>query len=38
MNHSEDPNVQIDENYNFRTNRFIKEGDELTINYNTYSE
>ena len=38
MNHSDEPNVEIDENYNFHTKQRIKEGEELTINYNTFSE
>lgn len=38
MNHSDTPNVEIDENYDFRTNRDIEDGEELTINYKTFSE
>jgi len=38
MNHSDNPNVGIDENYDFKTKSFIKEGEELTINYNSFSE
>jgi len=38
MNHSDTPNVEIDENYDFRTSRDIKDGEELTINYNAFSK
>ena len=38
MNHSDTPNVEIDENYDFRTSRDIIDGEELTINYKTFSE
>lgn len=38
MNHSDEPNVEIDENYNFRASRDIQDDEELTINYNTFSE
>ena len=38
MNHSETPNVEIDENYDFKTSCDIQDGEELTINYNTFSE
>jgi len=38
MNHSDTPNVEIDENYDFRTLREIKDGEELTINYKIFSE
>jgi len=38
MNHSDEPNVEIDENYDFRTSKDIKDGEELTINYKTFSE
>ena len=38
MNHSDTPNVDIDENYDFRTLRDIEDGEELTINYKTFSE
>jgi SET domain-containing protein len=41
MNHSDKPNIDIIENSNssfmgFVTNKIIKKGDELTINYNIY--
>ena len=38
MNHSDTPNVSIYKNYDFRTIRDIQDGEELTINYNTFSE
>ncbi len=38
MNHSDSPNVEIDEDYNFKTMVLVKDGEELTINYNTFSE
>jgi SET domain-containing protein len=38
MNNSDDSNVQIDNDYNFLTKRLIQEGEELTINYSTFSE
>jgi SET domain-containing protein len=38
MNHSENPNVEIDPEYNFTTKQQIKDGEELTINYNDFSE
>lgn len=38
MNHSDNPNVEIDDEYNFRTKRLIKDGEELTINYDSFSE
>ena len=38
MNHSDTPNVEIDENYDFRASIEIKDGEELTINYKTFSE
>ena len=41
LNHSEKPNIDIIENskneyLEFRTNKVIKKGEELTINYNDY--
>ncbi len=38
LNHSEKPNVFSDKDYNFYASRNIKKGEELTANYNTYSE
>jgi len=38
MNHSDEPNVKIDKDYNFIANKPIKDGEELTINYNNFSE
>jgi SET domain-containing protein len=38
MNHSDSPNVEVDEDYNFRTQVKIKDGEELTIDYNTFSD
>ena len=43
MNHSDKPNIDIVEDdtsdyYGFRTNRRIKEGEELTIDYSNYEE
>lgn len=38
MNHSDEPNVEPDKGYNFVTKRLIKEGEELTVNYNGFSE
>jgi SET domain-containing protein len=38
MNDSDQPNVKIDKEYNFSTKRLIKEGEELTVNYKTFSE
>jgi hypothetical protein len=42
LNHSENPNIKIiddtiNDYYSFLTNKFIKCGDELTINYNEYN-
>lgn len=36
MNHSDNPNVEADKNYDFHTIRKISEGEELTINYNNF--
>lgn len=38
LNNSNDPNVACDKEYNFYTIRDIKEGEELTVDYSTYSE
>lgn len=38
MNHSNDPNVESDKDYNFFSKAIIKEGEELTINYDNFSE
>lgn len=38
MNHADEPNVTINDEYDFITSIDIKEGEELTINYKTFSE
>jgi len=38
LNHSEHPNVAIDENYRFQALRDIEAGEELTVDYRTYSD
>jgi hypothetical protein len=38
INHSENPNVYCDENYNFFALRDIKPGEELTADYSTYND
>jgi hypothetical protein len=38
LNESKNPNVQCDNNYRFFASRDIKAGEELTVNYSTYSE
>lgn len=38
VNNSENPNLRCDENYDFIAARDIKSGEELTIDYSTYSE
>jgi len=38
LNCSDTPNVVIDESYNFYAKFDIKEGEELTVDYNTFSE
>lgn len=38
LNHSDEPNVEADEDYRFHAKRAIKAGEELTVDYNTYSE
>ena len=38
LNHSKRPNVGCDSKYNFFALRNIKKGEELTVDYDTYSE
>ncbi len=38
LNHSNKPNCEIDDSFNFITKRRIRSGEELTVDYNTYSE
>jgi SET domain-containing protein len=38
LNHSKTPNVYCDQEYNFLTLRDIKAGEELTVDYDTYSD
>lgn len=38
LNNSKNPNVGCDQEYNFFTLRNIQAGEELTVDYNTYSE
>ncbi|MHB8579337.1 MAG: SET domain-containing protein [Ignavibacteriaceae bacterium] len=38
LNHSDIPNVRCDKNYRFYALRNIKNGEELTVDYNSYSE
>ncbi len=38
LNHSKDPNVVCDQNYDFFALRDIKKGEELTVDYETYSD
>jgi SET domain-containing protein len=38
INHSNSPNVKCDLDYNFYSIRNIKVGEELTVDYSTYSE
>jgi len=37
LNHSDEPNMAADKNYNFYSTRKIKKGEELTVDYDTYS-
>jgi SET domain-containing protein len=37
LNHSSKPNMAADENYNFYSTRRIRKGEELTVDYDTYS-
>jgi SET domain-containing protein len=38
LNHSETPNVECDQEYRFFALRNIREGEELTVDYRTFSE
>lgn len=38
LNHSKKPSVSLDKKYNFFALRNIKNGEELTVDYTTYSE
>lgn len=38
LNHSKQPNVACDENYNFYAIKDIKKGEELTVDYDSYSD
>jgi len=38
LNHSNQPNLAADRSYRFYALRDIREGEELTVDYNTYSE
>jgi SET domain-containing protein len=38
LNHSTTPNLRCDENYDFFALRTVKPGEELTVDYSTYSE
>jgi len=38
LNHSKKPNMAADENYDFYSLRRIKKGEELTVDYDTYSD
>lgn len=38
LNHSRKPNMAADENYDFYSVRRIKKGEELTVDYDTYSD
>lgn len=38
LNSSREPNVRCDEDYNFLALRDIERGEELTVDYSTYSE
>ncbi len=38
LNHSKNPNAEHDENYNYYASHDIKEGEEITINYNSLEE
>lgn len=38
LNHSEKPNIVCDRNFEFFAQRDIQRGEELTVNYRTYSE
>lgn len=38
INHSKEPNCIMDDNYDIVAGRDIKEGEELSVNYESYSE
>jgi uncharacterized protein len=38
LNHSNDPNVKVEDQLHFVTTRFIRVGEEVTANYTTYSQ
>jgi uncharacterized protein len=38
LNHSKRPNMAADKHYNFYSTRRIKKGEELTVDYDTYSD
>ncbi|MEO6946582.1 MAG: SET domain-containing protein [Nitrobacter sp.] len=38
LNHSNDPNVHVEDRLHFVTTRFIRVGEEVTANYTTYSQ
>jgi hypothetical protein len=38
LNHSKKPNMAADESYDFYSVRRIKKGEELTVDYDTYSD
>jgi SET domain-containing protein len=38
LNHSKGPNVAIDSKFRFYTLRYIRAGEELTVDYDTYSD
>lgn len=38
LNHSKDPNADHDDNYNYHALRDIREGEEITIDYNSLEE
>lgn len=38
LNHSDDPNVEVDDRIHFVAARLIRMGEELTANYTTYSQ
>jgi SET domain-containing protein len=38
LNHSKKPNMAADKNYDFYSIRRIKKGEELTVDYETYSD
>jgi len=38
LNHSRKPNLEVDGDYRFFAKRAIKRGEELTVDYSTYSD